>query len=49
MMLGPIALIRATIDGMAARGFGRIVNIVSRSVKISQAELGPFERRTRRG
>jgi 3-oxoacyl-[acyl-carrier protein] reductase len=40
MMLGPIALIRATIDGMAARGFGRIVNIVSRSVKISQAELG---------
>jgi 3-oxoacyl-[acyl-carrier protein] reductase len=40
MMLGPIALIRSTIDGMAARGFGRIVNIVSRSVKISQAELG---------
>jgi 3-oxoacyl-[acyl-carrier protein] reductase len=40
MMLGPIALIRATVDGMAARGFGRIVNIVSRSVKISQAELG---------
>jgi 3-oxoacyl-[acyl-carrier protein] reductase len=40
MMLGPIALIRATIDGMTARGFGRVVNIVSRSVKISQAELG---------
>src|SRR5262245_44786329 len=40
MMLGPIALIRATVDGMAVRGFGRIVNIVSRSVKISQAELG---------
>ena len=40
MMLGPIALIRATIDGMTAREFGRIVNIVSRSVKISQAELG---------
>jgi 3-oxoacyl-[acyl-carrier protein] reductase len=40
MMLGPIALIRATIDGMAARRFGRVVNIVSRSVKISQAELG---------
>ena len=40
MMLGPIELIRATVGGMAARGFGRIVNIVSRSVKISQAELG---------
>jgi 3-oxoacyl-[acyl-carrier protein] reductase len=40
MMLGPIALIRATIDGMAARGFGRVVNIVSRSVKSPQAELG---------
>ena len=40
MMLGPIALIRATVDGMAARRFGRIINIVSRSVKISQAELG---------
>ena len=40
MMLGPIEMIRLTVDGMAARGFGRIVNIVSRSVKIPQAELG---------
>ena len=40
MMLGPIELMRLTVDGMAARGFGRIVNIVSRSVKIPQGELG---------
>lgn len=40
MMLGPIDMIRRTVDGMMARGFGRIVNIVSRSVKIPQAELG---------
>jgi 3-oxoacyl-[acyl-carrier protein] reductase len=40
MMLGPIAMMRSTVDGMMARGFGRIVNIVSRSVKIPQAELG---------
>ena len=40
MMLGPIEMMRLTVDGMMARGFGRIVNIVSRSVKIPQAELG---------
>jgi 3-oxoacyl-[acyl-carrier protein] reductase len=40
MMLGPIEMMRLTVDGMAARGFGRIVNIVSRSVKIPQGELG---------
>jgi 3-oxoacyl-[acyl-carrier protein] reductase len=40
MMLGPIEMMRLTIDGMTARGFGRIVNIVSRSVKIPQGELG---------
>ncbi len=40
MMLSPIALMRATVDGMMARGFGRIVNIVSRSVKIPQLEMG---------
>jgi 3-oxoacyl-[acyl-carrier protein] reductase len=40
MMLGPIEMIRFTVDGMMARGFGRIVNIVSRSVKIPQVELG---------
>ena len=28
-MLTPIELIKATVDGMAARGFGRIVNITS--------------------
>jgi 3-oxoacyl-[acyl-carrier protein] reductase len=32
-MLTPIELIRATIDGMIARGFGRIVNITSSAVK----------------
>jgi len=32
-MLAPIALIRATVDGMIERGFGRIVNITSSSVK----------------
>ncbi len=31
-MVTPIELITATIDGMAARGFGRIVNITSSSV-----------------
>src|SRR3954454_13099184 len=40
MMLGPIEMMRATVDGMMARRFGRIVNIASRSVKIPQLELG---------
>ncbi|HTP91309.1 MAG TPA: SDR family oxidoreductase [Xanthobacteraceae bacterium] len=40
MMLGPIEMMRLTVDGMVARGFGRIVNIVSRSVKVPQLELG---------
>jgi 3-oxoacyl-[acyl-carrier protein] reductase len=40
MMLAPIEMIRLTVDGMLARGFGRIINIVSRSVKIPQQELG---------
>jgi 3-oxoacyl-[acyl-carrier protein] reductase len=40
MMLGPIEMMRLTVDDMMARGFGRIVNIVSRSVKIPQVELG---------
>src|ERR1700681_4235616 len=40
MMLSPIEKMRLTVDGMMARGFGRILNIVSRSVKIPQAELG---------
>ena len=32
-ILTPIELIKATVDGMAARGFGRIVNITSSAVK----------------
>jgi 3-oxoacyl-[acyl-carrier protein] reductase len=32
-MLTPIELIKATVDGMASRGFGRIVNITSSAVK----------------
>ncbi|MEL7542320.1 MAG: SDR family NAD(P)-dependent oxidoreductase, partial [Pseudomonadota bacterium] len=32
-MLTPIALIHATVYGMADRGFGRIINITSASVK----------------
>jgi 3-oxoacyl-[acyl-carrier protein] reductase len=39
-MITPIMLIRAIIDGMIARGFGRIVNITSRSVKAPLAHLG---------
>ncbi|OSP56773.1 SDR family oxidoreductase [Pseudoruegeria sp. SK021] len=40
MMLPPIMMIRATMDGMIDRGYGRIINIASRSVKIAQPELG---------
>lgn len=40
MMLGPIEMIRRTVDPMIERGFGRIVNIVSRSVKTPDAALG---------
>ena len=40
MMVGPIEMIRRTVDPMIARGFGRIINIVARSVKSPQAELG---------
>jgi 3-oxoacyl-[acyl-carrier protein] reductase len=32
-LVAPVLLIKATVDGMAARRFGRIVNITSRSVK----------------
>ena len=39
-MLTPIELIRATVDGMIARKFGRIVNITSSAVKAPIAELG---------
>mgnify|MGYP001252715787 CR=1 FL=1 len=39
-MLTPIELIKATIDGMVARGFGRIVNITSSAVKAPIDILG---------
>ena len=39
-MLTPIELIKATIDGMLARGFGRIVNITSSAVKAPIDILG---------
>ena len=39
-MLTPIELIQAAVDGMAARGFGRIVNITSSAVKAPIDILG---------
>jgi len=39
-MLTPIELIKATVDGMIARKFGRIVNITSGAVKLPIPELG---------
>ena len=39
-MLTPIELIQSTVDGMAARGFGRIVNITSSAVKAPIDILG---------
>ena len=39
-MLTPIELIKATVDDMAARGFGRIVNITSSAVKAPLPQLG---------
>lgn len=39
-MLTPIDLIKATIDGMIGRGFGRIVNITSSAVKAPIDILG---------
>lgn len=38
-MLAPIALIKATIDGMISRKFGRIVNVTSHAVKAPVAML----------
>jgi len=38
-MLAPIELIKATVDGMISRRFGRIVNITSSAVKAPIAEL----------
>lgn len=39
-MLTPVELIKATVDHMAARGFGRVVNITSAAVKAPIATLG---------
>ena len=39
-VLTPIELIKATVDGMIARRFGRVVNITSSAVKAPIAELG---------
>ena len=39
-MLTPIELIKAAVDGMAERGFGRIVNITSAAVKAPIDVLG---------
>src|SRR5208282_2792861 len=39
-MLTPIELIKATLDGMIARRFGRIVNITSSAVKAPIDILG---------
>jgi 3-oxoacyl-[acyl-carrier protein] reductase len=39
-MLTPIEFIKATVDGMMARGFGRIVNITSSAVKAPIDILG---------
>ncbi|MBK7613929.1 MAG: SDR family oxidoreductase [Burkholderiales bacterium] len=39
-MLTPIELIKATVDGMVERGFGRIVNITSGAVKAPIDVLG---------
>ena len=39
-MLTPIALMTATVDAMAARGFGRVVNITSGAVKAPIDVLG---------
>ena len=39
-MLAPIFLIKATVDGMMARRFGRIVNVTSAAVKAPISNLG---------
>ncbi len=39
-MLAPIELIKATVDAMAARGYGRVVNITSGAVKAPIGNLG---------
>ena len=39
-MLAPIAMMKALLPGMMQRGWGRVVNITSQSVKAPIAELG---------
>jgi 3-oxoacyl-[acyl-carrier protein] reductase len=39
-MLAPIEMIKATLDGMIERKFGRVVNITSAAVRAPIAELG---------
>ena len=39
-MLTPIELMKATVDAMAERGYGRVVNITSGAVKAPIAQLG---------
>ena len=39
-MLTPIELMKATVDAMAARGFGRVINITSGAVKAPMETLG---------
>jgi 3-oxoacyl-[acyl-carrier protein] reductase len=39
-MIAPILMIRAVVDGMTGRKFGRIVNVTSGAVKAPIAELG---------
>jgi 3-oxoacyl-[acyl-carrier protein] reductase len=39
-MIAPILMIRAVVDGMIGRKFGRVVNITSGAVKAPIAELG---------
>ena len=39
-MLTPVALMQALMPGMIARGWGRVINITSQSVKAPIAELG---------
>jgi 3-oxoacyl-[acyl-carrier protein] reductase len=47
-MLTPIELIKATVDGMAERGFGRIVNITSACGEGADRRPGPVQRRAQR-
>lgn len=39
-MLAPLSMIRAVIDGMCERGFGRIVNVTSAMVKTPLSPMG---------